>query len=209
MKYLISILLFLSCLSLSARERVFTISKGKESSRMTVHESQENGLYTYTFDYGDSKTTKTVDSNYHSISWDIDAPAQETKLSVTIKDDGYHMDGIYKGKEIHKVMKKDGNSVWMQGIGYCGGHFLKAGDSFEYTNISLHDLKLYDMRAVYVGEETRDGMKVYHFCMSPTGGFAKFFKAHYYYDTQTGDLVAQHAHEGLPGTPETVWTLAQ
>lgn len=209
MKRLLSILLLLSSLCLSARERVFTITKGKECSKMTVHESQENGLYTYTFDYGDSKTTKTVDSNFRSVSWDIDAPAQNTRLCVTAKDDGYHADGIYKGKEIHKVIKKDDHKVWMQGMGYCGGHLLKAGDSYEFVNISLHDLKAYDMHAVYVGEEEKDGVKTYHFYLSPTGALSKFWKAHYYYDVNTGDLIAHHAVEGLPGTPETVWTLVR
>ena len=207
MKRLLSALLLLASLSLNARERVFVISKGKETSRMTVYEGRENGRYSYTFDYGDSKTTKTVDSEYSSISWEIDAPAQKTKLSVTVQDDGFHADGTYKGKEIHKVIKKKGHKVWMQGIGYCGGHFLKPGDSYEYINISLHDLKAYDMQAVYVGEEVRDGIKTYHFCMSAKGALASFWKAHYYYDVKTGDLVAQHAVEGFPGTPETVWTL--
>lgn len=207
MKRLLSALLLLACLSLNARERVFVITKGKETSRMTVYEGTENGRYSYTFDYGDSKTTKTVDSEYRSISWEIDAPAQKTKLSVTVQDDGYHADGTYKGKEIHKVIKKDGHKVWMQGLGYCGGHVLKPGESYEYTNISLHDLKAYDMKAEYVGEEERDGFKTHHFCLSAKGGLAKFWKAHYYYDVNTGDLVSQHAVEGFPGTPETVWTL--
>lgn len=207
MKRFLSALLLLASLSLNARERVFSISKGKDISKMTVYERSENGCYTYTFDYGDSKTTKTVDSKYNSISWEIDAPAQNTKLTVTIKDDGYHADGTYKGKTIHKVIKKDGHKVWMQGMGYCGGHVLKPGESYEYTNISLHDLKAYDMIAEYVGEEVRDGIKTHHFCLSPKGALARFLKTHYYYDVKTGDLVAQHTVGGFPGVAETVWTL--
>lgn len=207
LKYSISALLLLSCLCMAAGERTFKISKGKEISRMTVCESHDNGRYTYSFDYGDSKTTKTVDAGFRSINWVIEAPSKSTALTIADGNDGYHVDGTYKGKEIHKVIKKEGVKPWMQGLGYCGGHVLKMGERFEFTNISLHDLKVYDMMAVYVGEEDRDGFRVHHFCLSPAGALAKFWKAHYYYDTTTGDLVAYHAVEGLPGTPETVWAL--
>lgn len=206
MKHISLILLLCSCLSLTARERVFTITKGQDVSTLIITESHVNGQFTYVFDYGDSKTTKTVDAEYRCLRWDIDAPSVGTRLSVVMQDDGYHIDGTYKGKTIHKVIKK-GTLPWMQNMGYCAGHMLRPGQSFEYMNISLHDVKAYEMRVVYVGEEVRDGMNVYHFYLTPCGLLSKFWKAHYYYDKQTGDLVASRAVEGFPGTPETVWTL--
>ncbi len=172
---------------------------------MTVTECRKNGLFTYTFDYGDSKTIKTVDSKYRSVSWKLIELSSGTEIYVVLKDDGYHIDGKYKGKKLHKVVGKAGKNAWMQGIGYCGGHFLKKGDTYEYESMNLRNGKAYDMIAVYVGEEVMEGKKVHHFCMSPKSGLAKFWKSHYYYDVTTGDLVAQRSMEGLPGSPKTVW----
>lgn len=195
-------------LSLSARERVFVKTTGKNVSRVYVQESHENGHHTFSFDIDGRKSSQIVDAGYHTLRWELVDPAKGTNAVIVAREDGYHIDGTFEGKSVHKIVPRKGGKVWIQNVGYTGGHFLKPGDRFEYMNFSLHNLKPYDMCAVYVGKENRNGISVYHFLITPSGAFSKFWKAHYYFDVTTGDLMFYNSVEGLPGTPETFWTPA-
>lgn len=195
-------------LSLNARERVFVKTTGKTVSKVYVQESHEGGRHSFSFEIDGQKSSQVMDTHYHTLRWEIVNPAKQTNAVIVLREDGYHIDGTFEGKSIHKVVPKGDNKVWIQNVGYTGGHFLKPGDRLEYMNFSLHNLKPYDMCATYIGEETRDGIRVYHFQLSPGGTFAKFWKAHYYFDVNTGDMMFYNSVEGLPGTPETFWTPA-
>lgn len=209
-KILLAVILStISCIILEAQEYSYSLTRGKVSS--TVHWTEKDldgGIRTIRISPFPGRVyTQKVDSQCRTVSWHFDDKADNTDLSISLKNGIYTLSGTFKGKAINRTVKSEGYP-WYQNISYASGRKLKTkGAALTYECFRPDNLDFQSMIATNIGTENIAGRTTNNIKVCAKGAKGKLWSCNYYADAVSGVLVCYKAVEGLPGTPLTTWML--
>ena len=191
----------------SAQTYDYVLTKGNSVSSVKWVETAVDGGKTIDIRIGDKKFNQNVDASRKTTRWHYTYAKEGTDYEVTLSGGVYTIKGKLKGKDINKTEKSKGYA-WLQNISYKGGVALKRkGETLTYECFRMDDASLNTMQVTNIGQETVNGKTANHLKITPTGVKAKLWSCHEYCNPETGVMVSYRAVEGVPGTPETVWTI--
>lgn len=155
---------------------------------------------------GRQKSFHRYDAEHRNTSWRFCDPGSATDVFISLKDGTYHIVGTSNGNRLDKYVKSNG-LPWIQNMAYFCGILVPAEGEMKYECFRPGTFTLHRMCARVEKKESygnRTCVRVY-----PDGFAAKLFHADYFYSAQTGKLNGYRCVEGMPGTPETTWTLCR
>ncbi len=193
--------------SANAQTYDYVLTKGKETSSVRWVETDEGNGRTIDIHVGGQIFRQTVDNDRKTTYWHYIYDRENTDYEVTLKDGIYTFKGRLKDRTLNKTEKSKGHH-WYQNISYKAGVTLKnTGESLVYECIRMDNASLNVMQVTNIGQEPVNGKMANHLKITPTGALAKLWTCHEYCDPDTGVMVSYSAVEGVPGTPETKWTI--
>lgn len=204
---IIAVVAALLAVSANAQTYDYVLTKGKEVSSVKWVETAVSDGKTIDIQIGDKKFNQNVDESRKTTRWHYTYAKENTDYEVTLKDGVYTFKGKLKGKNLDNTEKSKGHP-WYQNISYKAGLALRnKGESLVYECIRMDNASLNVMQVTNIGQEPVKGKMANHLKVTPTGALAKLWTCHEYCDPDTGVLVSYSAVEGVPGTPETKWSI--
>lgn len=186
----------------------YNVKCGKTSTPLSYEDRKEGDRIIMVQHFGEQVSTFTMDSQYRTLEFKIVSKKENTDASIVLKDGVYHLKGTVRGKAVDKTVKSKGDP-WYQPIGYVLGRIIDGKKSVTYECFNPQDFEFHPMIVKVEGEEMYESQKAVKVRSNATGGLAKLWHCYYFYDPETLVQNGYRAVEGVPGTPETTWSVVK
>ena len=186
----------------------YNVKCGKTVTPLSYDDRQEGDKIIMVQQFGEQTSWFTMDKDLRTTEFRIQSKKDDTDASIKLVNGVYTLKGKVKGKDVNKTVKSKG-LPWYQPIGYVVGRILDGKKSVEYECFNPQDFEFHPMVVKIDGEEIYDGQKAVRVRSNATGGLAKLWHCFYFYDPKTLIQNGYRAVEGVPGTPETTWSVVK
>lgn len=189
MKRILLILGFVSCFCLSYGEKIteYVYRCGDKNAIITCTEEHNNGVFSVKMVMGAETNTYILDEKHVTVSWVYIDTVTHTDLFTTLISGGYHLNGIFNGKQCY-ITRKSNGLPWYQNIELNVGYSMKGRTSYKFECIRPDNLKLYSMQADLKESENSSGHNTALINVHLTGLLSRFFSTNYYINKMIGLL---------------------